>query len=154
MGVGNNIRSANRTCHCCPDANDDELAMVPKSCNLSTALWRPLYSLHGHSYLRAAVLSKSRRRLILPVTTASTRRMSYAPIKSNLLSPQDDFTRTDRYHTEFLIPKDEALEFAIKNSDDSGLPSIAVTAAQGKFLNLLARSINAKRILEVGTLGG
>lgn len=70
------------------------------------------------------------------------------------LSPQDEWTRSDLYHNSFLIPHDDSLEFAKKNSDDSGLPSIAVTAAQGKLLNLIARSVNAKRILEVGTLGG
>ncbi|THV02189.1 S-adenosyl-L-methionine-dependent methyltransferase [Dendrothele bispora CBS 962.96] len=70
----------------------------------------------------------------------------------------EDWTRSDRYHNSFLIPSDNEaaniLERALKNSSDNGLPDIAVTKAQGKFLNLLAKSIGAKRILEVGTLGG
>ncbi|KAF9820219.1 hypothetical protein IEO21_01652 [Rhodonia placenta] len=66
----------------------------------------------------------------------------------------DDWTRSDVYHNSFLIPADEALEYARKSSDEQGLPEIAVSTAQGKLLNLLARSIGAKRILEVGTLGG
>jgi predicted O-methyltransferase YrrM len=41
-----------------------------------------------------------------------------------------------------------------QKSIEEGLPAIAVSPAQGKLLQLLARSINAKRILEVGTLGG
>ncbi|KAK7460978.1 hypothetical protein VKT23_008906 [Stygiomarasmius scandens] len=70
----------------------------------------------------------------------------------------EDWTRSDHYHNSFLIPSDneeaDILEKALKNSSDSGLPDIAVTKAQGKFLNLLAKSLGAKRILEVGTLGG
>lgn len=66
----------------------------------------------------------------------------------------EDWTRSDLYHNSFLIPHDEALEAANRNCEANGLPEIAVTAAQGKFLSLLARSMGAKRILEVGTLGG
>ncbi|OBZ75310.1 O-methyltransferase MdmC [Grifola frondosa] len=67
---------------------------------------------------------------------------------------QEIWERCDAYHNSFLIPSDDALEHARKNSDENGLPAIAVSTAQGKFLNLLARSIGAKKILEVGTLGG
>lgn len=66
----------------------------------------------------------------------------------------EDWTRSDEYHNSFLISKDDALEKALQHSRDEGLPDIAVSAAQGKFLKLLALSIRAKRILEVGTLGG
>ncbi|KAJ7624464.1 O-methyltransferase [Roridomyces roridus] len=48
----------------------------------------------------------------------------------------------------------EALDAARANSTAQGLPEIAVSAAQGKFLQLLASSLGARRILEVGTLGG
>lgn len=71
-----------------------------------------------------------------------------------MTSNQENWTRSDRYHNSFLIPEDQNLNAALKNSDDNGLPAIAITAAQGKFLNLIAKSIQAKRILEVGTLGG
>ncbi|EIN07397.1 O-methyltransferase family 3 protein [Punctularia strigosozonata HHB-11173 SS5] len=67
---------------------------------------------------------------------------------------KDAFVKSDQYHNSFLIPKDEILEAAVENSAANGLPDIAVSAAQGKFLSLLAKSIGAKRILEVGTLGG
>ncbi|KAF8152997.1 O-methyltransferase-domain-containing protein [Crassisporium funariophilum] len=66
----------------------------------------------------------------------------------------EDWERSDLYHNSFLINNDHSLDAAVKNSKDQGLPDIAVSAAQGKFLNLLAKSISAKRILEVGTLGG
>lgn len=68
-------------------------------------------------------------------------------------TPQD-WARSDEYHNSFLIPKDEVLEKTIENNTAQGLPDIAVSTAQGKFLSLLALSIGAKRILEVGTLGG
>ena len=51
-------------------------------------------------------------------------------------------------------PKDEILAKVVENNQANGLPDIAVPASQGKFMHLLARSIGAKRILEVGTLGG
>lgn len=66
----------------------------------------------------------------------------------------EDWARSDQYHNSFLHTKDEILDAALKNSTAQGLPEIAVSAAQGKFLNLLVSSIGAKRILEVGTLGG
>lgn len=66
----------------------------------------------------------------------------------------DDWERSDKYHNSFLLLPDPALEAAAKRNDEQGLPEIAVSPAQGKFLNLLAQSIGAKRILEVGTLGG
>lgn len=66
----------------------------------------------------------------------------------------EDFKRSDDYHNSFLLGDDPILDAAQQNSKDGGLPNIAVSAAQGKLLNLLAKSIGAKRILEVGTLGG
>ena len=65
-----------------------------------------------------------------------------------------DWERSDKYHYSFLIPKDDVLDATVRNSTEQGLPEIAVSAAQGKFLHLLAKSISAKKILEVGTLGG
>ncbi|PQM46076.1 Putative O-methyltransferase [Mycobacterium talmoniae] len=53
-----------------------------------------------------------------------------------------------------LVGDDPALAEALRASEAAGLPSIAVSAQQGKFLNLLATATGAKRILEVGTLGG
>ncbi len=68
--------------------------------------------------------------------------------------PQDQWTAVDRYLTETLLPADDALEAALKASDAAGLPQIAVAPNQGKLLQLMARSIGAARILEIGTLGG
>jgi predicted O-methyltransferase YrrM len=63
-----------------------------------------------------------------------------------------DWTRSDEYHNSFLISPDEALDAAKVNSARHGLPDIST--AQGKYLKLLALSLGAKRILEVGTLAG
>jgi predicted O-methyltransferase YrrM len=60
----------------------------------------------------------------------------------------------DAFVTGLLGLDDEALAGARRASDEAGLPSIAVSAAQGKFLAVLARAIGARRILEIGTLGG
>lgn len=60
----------------------------------------------------------------------------------------------DGYFNTALIPADPALESALERSRAAGLPAIAVAANQGKLLNLLAGLIGARRILEVGTLGG
>ena len=65
-----------------------------------------------------------------------------------------EWLRSDKYHNSFLIPKDDILDAAVKNNVDQGLPDIAVAKAQGKLLYLLAKSLGAKKILEVGTLGG
>jgi predicted O-methyltransferase YrrM len=60
----------------------------------------------------------------------------------------------DRYVDEQLIGADPALDAALAASIDAGLPPIAVTPSQGKLLYLLARSIGARSILEIGALGG
>ena len=60
----------------------------------------------------------------------------------------------DRYLTDLLIPVDPDLEAAVRDSQEAGLPAINVPANQGKLLHLLARISGARRILEIGTLGG
>ncbi|MFF3904991.1 O-methyltransferase [Streptomyces sp. NPDC001848] len=60
----------------------------------------------------------------------------------------------DAYFTDLLAPEDEALTAALRDSDAAGLPHINVAPNQGKLLQLLARIQGARRILEIGTLGG
>ncbi|MEU1274661.1 O-methyltransferase [Streptomyces sp. NPDC005799] len=60
----------------------------------------------------------------------------------------------DDYFTSRLSPDDEVLEAAVRDSEAAGLPTIAVTAPQGKLLQLLAEIQGARTILEIGTLGG
>jgi predicted O-methyltransferase YrrM len=67
---------------------------------------------------------------------------------------QELWTAVDRYISDSLVPGDAALDAALAASADAGLPSIAVSAAQGKLLMLLAQMVSARKILEIGTLGG
>ncbi|MHB8883564.1 MAG: O-methyltransferase [Methylovirgula sp.] len=60
----------------------------------------------------------------------------------------------DHYICEVLVEKDPVLAEALTASDAAGLPAISVSPNQGKLLHLLARSISARNILEIGTLGG
>jgi predicted O-methyltransferase YrrM len=66
----------------------------------------------------------------------------------------EDWQRSDQYHNSFLIPQDDILDAVVRHCKAHGLPDIAVSTAQGKFLNLLAKSLGVKRVLEIGTLGG
>jgi predicted O-methyltransferase YrrM len=67
---------------------------------------------------------------------------------------QELWSAVDRYINDLLVPQDEALTAALQSSVEAQLPPIAVTPAQGKLLELLARANKAQRILELGTLGG
>lgn len=60
----------------------------------------------------------------------------------------DDFLDTT------MVGDDPVLTAALEASDAAGLPRIAVSAQQGKFLSLLAGAIKARSVLEIGTLGG
>lgn len=60
----------------------------------------------------------------------------------------------DSFIGAHLIPDDPALDAALDHNQAQGLPAIDVSAAQGKLLQLFARMAGARRILEVGTLGG
>jgi predicted O-methyltransferase YrrM len=62
--------------------------------------------------------------------------------------------KVDEYIESALLPPDSALLEAMSDADAADLPAISVTPSQGKLLHLLALSIGAKRILEIGTLGG
>jgi predicted O-methyltransferase YrrM len=66
----------------------------------------------------------------------------------------DLWSSVDRYIAETVAQSDPALDAAIADSDAAALPSIAVTPQQGKLLQIFARLVNARRILEIGTLGG
>src|SRR5215470_6374494 len=64
------------------------------------------------------------------------------------------WTAVDDYINDQLVPSDPALDAALAACDEAELPAISVTPSQGKLLHLLARLINARNILEIGTLGG
>ena len=64
------------------------------------------------------------------------------------------WTKVDNYFAESLLAGDEALEAALAANAAADLPSIDVSPLQGQLLYLLARMIGARRVLEIGTLGG
>ncbi len=64
------------------------------------------------------------------------------------------WTAVDRYFEDCLVKQDAALEAALAASDSAGLPSISVSASLGKLLMMVALMVGARRILEIGTLGG
>jgi len=67
---------------------------------------------------------------------------------------EERWAEVDRYITQRVLPADPALEAALAASDAAGLPAIQVSPNMGKLLQLLAQSIGARTILEIGTLGG
>src|SRR5215204_1259912 len=67
---------------------------------------------------------------------------------------QETWDAVDRYFADLLVTSDRALEQALKSSNEAGLPAINVSPNQGKLLYLLAKIHGARKILEIGTLGG
>ncbi len=64
------------------------------------------------------------------------------------------WTAVDHYFDDLFIGPDPILDAVLAASAQAGLPAIQVSPSQGKFLSVLARSLGARHILEVGTLGG
>ena len=67
---------------------------------------------------------------------------------------QKKWTDIDRYLVDALILSDPALDAALQSSEAAGLRPHSVSPNQGKLLMLLARTVGARAILEIGTLGG
>ena len=67
---------------------------------------------------------------------------------------QETWADVDRYITDTLVPQDDVLTEALRASEAAGLPSIAVSASQGKLLHIIARAMGVRAALEIGTLGG
>ncbi|MDE1181928.1 O-methyltransferase [Paraburkholderia sp.] len=67
---------------------------------------------------------------------------------------QPQWTDIDAYLNSKLLADDATLDAALTDSEAACLPSIGVAPNQGKMLNLMAQMNGARRILEVGTLGG
>src|SRR5882762_7738982 len=66
----------------------------------------------------------------------------------------EQWTAVESYIGRTLVKEDKALADALADSKAAGLPGIQVTPNLGKLLTLIARMVGAKKILEVGTLGG
>lgn len=70
------------------------------------------------------------------------------------MSGKADWQRVDDYIADTLLPPDPALDAALAANAAAGLPAIDVAPSHGKLLHILARMTGARRILEIGTLGG
>lgn len=66
----------------------------------------------------------------------------------------NDWQPVDELLDRLLLAEDRALSAALADSTAAGLPAIEVSAQSGKLLNLLTRISGARRVLEIGTLGG
>src|SRR5947208_1468889 len=89
--------------------------------------------------------TRSWRSLTLPRSLARVAPMS---------SDEATWSAVDDFINAALLPSDDALSGALRDSDAAGLPPINVTPAQGRLLHILAQTQGAKSILEVGTLAG
>ncbi len=58
------------------------------------------------------------------------------------------------YLAGLFAQEDDILRALREDADRSGLPPIAVPPETGRFLQVLLRAVGARRVLEVGTLGG
>jgi len=65
-------------------------------------------------------------------------------------NPED----VDAYLENILLARDDVLDRVLERTEKAGLPAIAVSPLQGAFLTILARAAGARRILEIGALGG
>jgi caffeoyl-CoA O-methyltransferase len=64
------------------------------------------------------------------------------------------FEKVDGYIRDLVGAEDEILKATFNSTNEANIPPISVSANQGKFLQVLAKSCNAKKILEIGTLVG
>jgi predicted O-methyltransferase YrrM len=74
--------------------------------------------------------------------------------KQECFVSEEQWSEVDDYITGKLRLDEPALDAALASNAANGLPPYDVSAPLGKFLHLLARMIGARRILEIGTLGG
>lgn len=64
------------------------------------------------------------------------------------------FKAVDKYIAKLLGPEDKPLRSTVRSMQRAGIPPMNISANQGKFLQVLAKTANAKKILEIGTCGG
>lgn len=67
---------------------------------------------------------------------------------------KNEWIAVDQYITDRLLPPDPVLDGVLRANAAAGLPAIDVAPNQGKLLHIFARMVNARRVLEIGTLGG
>jgi len=70
------------------------------------------------------------------------------------MNTKDVWKSVEQYFDNVLVMQDSALKDGLAAAETAKLPAIQVSSGQGKFLQLLARILGARNILEIGTLGG
>ena len=105
---------------------------------------------HRSRLYRCSVRASSLSRACWRNLTGSRSLARVAPMSSD----EATWSAVDDFINGALVPPDDALSAALRDSDAAGLPPISVTPAQGRLLHILAQTQGAKSILEVGTLGG
>jgi predicted O-methyltransferase YrrM len=70
------------------------------------------------------------------------------------MTAERTWAEVDNYFSRLLLPPDPVLDDALAASTAAGLPPAQVSATQGRMLFVLATMLRARRILEIGTLGG
>ena len=73
---------------------------------------------------------------------------------SQVATMQEQWTAVDRYITDLLLPSDPVLDAALAAGAAAGMPSINVAPNQGRLLQIFAKAVGARNILEIGTLAG
>jgi predicted O-methyltransferase YrrM len=67
---------------------------------------------------------------------------------------KETFQAVDQYYEDLLLDNNPLFDQINVNAAEAGLPAIQVSPLQGKFLQVMVLSLGAKRVLEIGTLGG
>lgn len=70
------------------------------------------------------------------------------------MSSHELWSAVDAYIGDALLGQDPVLDAVLERNAAAGLPAIDVSPAQGGLLHLLVRMVGARRVLEIGTLGG
>ena len=68
--------------------------------------------------------------------------------------PDESHQTITAYIRDVFLPHDDVLDAALQRAQAAGLRSIQVPPEVGRLLGILARAVGARRILEIGTLGG
>jgi predicted O-methyltransferase YrrM len=78
---------------------------------------------------------------------------AHEPAEPVGMAQSEKWTEIDNFFSDALIPPDRVLESVLESSRAAGLPAINVSPNQGRLLEMLARILSARTILEIGTLG-
>jgi predicted O-methyltransferase YrrM len=74
--------------------------------------------------------------------------------RHNRAMSEEQWAAVDDFVASLLAPHDEVLRAALEDAEAAGLPQIQVSPSQGQLLQILARAVGARSVLEFGTLGG